>query len=117
MSTKKASNSMSKLQPWLNFAKVYRDAEGRWVLNVLGRKLFIGAYGGTGEGDTDECIIVIGNKRVIDDYDEGTIEAEFVFPQGEKLLTANVLKSDPTEPIDVDFKDLRTVVKRSKEQS
>jgi hypothetical protein len=82
---------MSK-QPWLNFAKVHQDAEGWWVLNVLGRELFIRAYGGTRKGDTDECIIVIGNRRAIDDYDEGTIEAEFVFPQGEKLLTAHVLK-------------------------
>ena len=83
---------MSKIQPWLNFAKVYRGAEGWWVLNVLGRELFVRAYGGTMKGDTDECIIVIGNRRAIDDYDKGAIEAEFVFPQGGDLLTAHVLK-------------------------
>lgn len=70
------------LKPWLNFARVCQDAEGDWVLNVLGRELFVRAYGGTMEGDTDECIIVIGNRRQLND--DGTIEAEFVFPQGEK---------------------------------
>ncbi len=83
-----------KIEPWKNFAKVYQNADGWWTLNVLGRELFIRAYGGTMEGDTDECIIVIGNRRCIDDFDAKTIECEFVFPQGKPLLTAHALKGD-----------------------
>jgi hypothetical protein len=83
---------MSKEQ-WKNFAKISQDAEGNWALNVLGRKLFVRAYGGKMKGDTDEAVIVIGNRRALDDYDEGTIEAEFVFPQGGDLLTAHVLEA------------------------
>ena len=80
-------------EPWKNFAKISQDAEGDWVLNVLGRELFVRAYGGLTEGDTDEAVIVIGNRRPADDFDKGTIEAEFVFPQGGDLLTAHVLKA------------------------
>jgi hypothetical protein len=91
---------MSKEQPWLNFAKVYQDAEGNWVLNVLGRELYVRAYGGTMEGDTDEAVIVIGNRRTLDDFDKGAVEAEFVFPQGGDLLTAHVLKAAPEAHLD-----------------
>jgi hypothetical protein len=99
---------MSKVQPWLNFAKVYQDAEGNWVLNVLGRELFVRAYGGTMEGDTDEAVIVIGNRRTLEGFDEGTIEAEFVFPQSGVLLTAHVLKVTPEARFDdvPDYPDL-----------
>jgi hypothetical protein len=93
-------------EPWKNFAKISQDAEGDWVLNVLGRELFVRAYGGTMEGDTDECVIVIGNRRMLDaEGDDGTIEAEFVFPQSgvlpkPRLLDAHVLKSAPEARLD-----------------